>query len=475
MKKIALLVSALAMLVACEKEEYGFQLQEKVTIGVSHEQVTDGVGRVAINENGTKFSLTWEGVEKLWMTTSTNNAYTQGGGFEMTSHDGASAQFTGTLPKAGDSITVTNYFAAVTSFMSRSMTDDRNQIRLAIATNQTLNGTNIANSCMLVGEQADCAVGVIPNDFSLKTMNAFIKIPVTKGSAAAGSTNTYANGMKLQSVKIEAVGGEQLAGRFGIDLNADDWSVAYATNTGISNNDKSSSITINCNDVELTDTAINLYAAIAFGTYAEGLKVTFNVVGDNDKVGKMERTIGGSGITIARNTMLSMPPVPVSPADASTVKYQLINRIADLTAGTYYMAGRKSDGTYAFTTGSLNYNKMVTTSLVSYSNETIDVTGAVPVTLEAVPGKENFYYIKANDSQYLSSGDGKDKLTLVAAANKVEWKATNGSTDGIVFIYNNDTFDNPNIYLTSSPTASSQFVRGYAKSQNTGVFFFKQK
>ena len=471
MKKIALFLSALAMLVACEKEEGGIQQNAKVTIGVNHEQVTDGVGRVAISENGNKFALNWEGIEELLVTTSTNNTYTSpGNGFEMNSHDGASAKFTGELPSAGAEVAVTDYFAAVSSFMSRSLTATRNQIRLAIANNQNYNAANIGNACMLVGEQADCEVGVIPGDFSLKTMNAFIKIPVTKGSVAAGSSNTYTNGMKLQSVKIEAVGGEQLSGRFAIDLKADDWSTTYATNTGINDSDKSSSITLNCDNLALTNEATNLYVAVAFGTYSQGLEVTFTVVGDNDKTGEMVRTIGGSGITIARNTMLSMPSVPVTPTDIATEKYQLINRIADLTAGTYYMAGTKNN-TYALITGSLSSGQMVTTTLSAYANGTIDTTGAALVTLEAVAEKPDFYYIKIGD-QYLGSGDGKNLLTLTNETT--EWKATNGSTDGIEFIYNNESFNNINIYLASSTTASSKFVRGYTGSQSTGVFFFKK-
>ena len=284
--------------------------------------------------------------------------------------------------------------------------------------------------------------------------------------------NTYVNGMKLQSVKIEAVGGEQLAGRFAIDLKAEDWSTAYATNTNISPSDKSSSLTLNCNNVALTNEATNLYVAVAFGTYAQGLKVTFNVIGDNDKIGEMVRTIGGSGITIARNTMLSMPPVAVTPTDIATEKYQLISSVEELAAGNYYMAGKTSAGLYALTTGTLSGGQMITTNASAFTNDMIDVTNATLVTLEAVNGKEDFYTIKMNDTQYLGTNDGKNKLIL--SNDKYEWKATDGSTAGVVFIYHNESFNYPNIYLASSTTASSKYVRGYTGTQNTGVFFFKK-
>lgn len=480
MKKIALFLSALAMLVACEKEEGGIQQNTKVTIGVNHEQVTDGVGRVAISENGNKFALNWENTDKLSITTSTNNAYKS---FALTNYEGNSAQFEGELPDAGSDVTTTNYLAAVSSFISRSITQGgRNQIRLAVATNQIYNAANIGNACMLVGEQADCAVGVIPGDFSLKTMNAFIKIPVTKGSVAAGSSNTYTNGMKLQSVKIEAIGEEQLAGRFGIDLTADDWSTAYATDTGINDSDKSSSITLNCNNLALTNEATNLYVAVAFGTYSQGLKVTFTVVGDNDKTGEMVRTIGGSGITIARNTMLSMPPVAVTPTDIATEKYQLISSVEELSAGTYYMAG-KINNVYYLATGSLttgsNYD-LITTTGSSYSavTESIDVTDAAEIKIEVKDATNNQYYVKIGE-KYLTTTSALANRKLIlqdATTPNPYWTFANDSNRGGIILESSVV----QVYLVTASGTTSNVMRTY-KSDNEGtdkgscgVYFFKK-
>ncbi len=479
MKKIVFLMASLAMLIACEKEEGGVQQPNtKVTIGVNQEQIVDAASRVAISENGNKFVLNWEGTEELSVTTSTATAIKS---FEQTSANGTSATFTGDLPNAGD-VTVTNYYAGVSSFMSRS-TSGRNHIRLAIATNQTMNGANVANSCMLVGEMKDCEVGTIADDFSLKTMNAFIKIPVKLGAPAAGATNTYANGMKLQNVKIEAVGGEQLSGRFAIDLEADDWSAAYATNTGLGAEVKSSSVTLACNDLVLSDEAVNLYVAVAFGTYAQGLKVTFNVIGDNDKVGVMEKVIKSSGLTLARNTMLSMPAIPVAPKDVVVEKYVLVDNITELAAGTYYMAG-KSSNLYYFATGSLTTtsNKdMITTAGTAYATATgaIDVTDAAEVTIETKDAAQNQYYVKIGD-KYLTTTTtlASRRISLAEAAtdNPPYWTVANDANRGGIILESSVV----QVYLVTASSTTSNVLRTYTSNAGgtdkgvCGVYFFKK-
>lgn len=495
MKKIVFLMASLAMLIACEKEEGGVQQPNtKVTIGVNQEQIVDAASRVAISENGNKFVLNWEGVEELLMTTSTSNAYTgTGNGLELTSYDGTSATFTGDLPNAGD-VTVTNYYAGVSSFMSRSMSG-RNHIRLAIATNQTMNGANVANSCMLVGEMKDCEVGTITDDFSLKTMNAFIKIPVKLGAPAAGATNTYANGMKLQSVKIEAVGGEQLSGRFAIDLEADDWSAAYATNTGLGADVKSSSVTLNCDNTVLTNEVVNLYVAVAFGTYAQGLKVTFNVIGDNDKVGVMEKAIKSSGLTLARNTMLSMPAIAVTPSDVlmdDVSTYEMITTVDDLQAGVdYFVGGSNTNGFWLFTGGVTGGSSShAYTSLYNYDTTlctlttTADYTAAA-VKLVAVSGVEDAYritYVKSGVTYYLvATGAKSGKLASVEAtdnASSYYWTLTD-VTDGVKAMQGGKGLDDteaPAAQLGVSATASSNCIRSGASTTSMNPLqFFKEK
>lgn len=468
------------MFIACEKEDGGMQQANKiVTIGVNQEQVTDAASRVAIVENGEKFSLNWEGTESLVVSTSTNSSYKT---FSQTEAEGTSAQFTGELPNEGTDIETTNYFVAVSSFVSRA-TSNGNVMRVAISENQTYNDANpasIASSCALVGKVADCIVGEIGDNISLKTMNAFIKIPVTMGVAASGSTNTYNNGMKLQSVKIEAPGGEQLAGRFAIALDDENWMNAYGEDAGLANY-KSNSVTLNCGELSLSNAATNLYFAVAFGTYTQGLKVTFTVVGDDKKVGVMEKTIqAASGCTLARNTLLSLPVIAVSPSDVAVETYEIIDSIDKLTAGTYYMAA-KANGSYYLATGALTTttNKdLVTTSAVTYSDssQTIDITGAAEIVIETKDATLNQYYIKIND-QYLTSTELKNRRMALQdpSDDNPFWTATNDTARGGIIL----GCSAYQVYLITA-SASSNYLRTYTSSSGGtdkgagGVYFIKK-
>ncbi len=473
MKKILYFLCSIALLQSCEKEAAdptNIDDAKKETIGVAYEPVLDADTRVAIEENGSKFSLTWENADKMGMTTSTNTAYANNT-FTLSSYNSTSAVFTGTLPEAGTDITTTDYFATVSSFISRS----GNNLRLAIATNQEADGTSIANSCMLAGKVANCPVGTVDGTFALKTMNAFLKIPVTKGAAAAGSSNTYTNGMFLENIKIESIGGEQLAGRFAIDVTADDWTTAYAADAGIKEENKSSSITLNCNNLPLGDGPQYLYVAVAFGTYSSGLKVTFTVTGDGGTVGVQEKTIGSAaGITLARNTMLSMPSVAVTPADVAVDHYRYIKNATELQAGTYYMAA-KIDAGYAFAKGTLSSgHDLITTDGRVYNegNETIDLTDAAEIVLEAKDAAAGDYYIKIGGKYLSSSAKSTRKLVLndVTSGEPPYWTISDDTKRGGLAM----KCSAYEVYLVTAGSASSNYLRSYTSptSGTGGVYLF---
>lgn len=491
MKKLTYLLCSLVMFVACDKEEGGMIQKDKVvTIGVNQEQIADATSRVAIVENGEKFSLNWEGVEELLVANTTNTTYTNPGkGFSMQNHDGTSAVFSGTLPTV-ENETTTDYFFAVSSFMSRSGTN--NTLRLAIADQQTANGTNVANNCILVGEAANCEIGVVPENVDLKTMCAFIKIPVTKGVAASGSTNTYENAMKLKNIIIEAKGGEQIAGRFAIDLAADDWSLAYGTDSGIQAAQKSSIVTLDCNDMVLSSDAVNLYIAVAFGEYSQGLEVTFNVTGDEDCVGVATKTIGAtSGLTIARNTLVSMPSVAVSPADVSMESvetYDLITTVEALTPNAeYYMGGQSKNGLCLFTGGFGSGHGYTSNYTYDSSLGTLETTAsytATPVLLESVAGIGNAYRLKYTNNYgtyyiiatKINSGGFKGVGSDDAQASYY-WTVAN-DTNGILLTQGGTQTDGttaaPAATMRISTSASSNYLRTLA-SGNNPIQFFKKR
>ena len=161
----------------------------------------------------------------------------------------------------------------------------------------------------------------------------------------------------------------------------------------------------------------------------------------------------------------------------------MIDKLANLTAGTYYMAGylTESSGTgatvftpytYHLWIGTVNGGDCVTTNYQYESNQlTINpaATTGEAVTMELVAaGAANTYYIKIGD-KYLKNGTSATnrKLTLVDVASGAEWVFSDFSTGGIVA-------SNDGVSLGSA-NAASKILRSY-KSADTlkyGLYFFK--
>ena len=187
------------------------------------------------------------------------------------------------------------------------------------------------------------------------------------------------------------------------------------------------------------------------------------------------------------------PEQPVDPTpEAGT--FTLIDNIANLTAGSYYMAGYSesytNNGTtttyapysYHIWTGGISSNGDINTVNYQYAegqltlnpnlSEKDAVKGtAVAMTLEAVSGKTNTYYIKYN-GQYLGTGSYTENRKLQLTDNMVEWSFSAHEKGGIMLTASNGSAS----IILGTGGATYDLLRSYkspASSLTYGVCFFK--
>ena len=179
-------------------------------------------------------------------------------------------------------------------------------------------------------------------------------------------------------------------------------------------------------------------------------------------------------------------PEPTPDPEPGTGAYTMISKVANLSAGTYFMAGYLTEyydssnkvnhdwssypyhvctgvstdlytDNYSFVDGELTKDPSITTS---YEKSEIE--------LIAVDGKANTYYIKfVNENQYLYSSEAATNRKLGLTDTATEWVATDNANGGI-------TLSSNSVYLGTAG-AASKLLRSY-KNESTlkyGVVFFK--
>lgn len=150
----------------------------------------------------------------------------------------------------------------------------------------------------------------------------------------------------------------------------------------------------------------------------------------------------------------------------------LVTTVAELTSGTYYMAGWAKDA-YNVWNGTLDGAQCVT-SPYSFADGKLTATTSyddmAEVTLE-VSG--DVVFIKNQEGKYLTlSGDGKNKLTLADEAGTNSWTLSDFDENGVKASSNAFSGN-----MFTSVSASSKFIRSYAVTTNTGlggIAFFKK-
>ena len=170
-------------------------------------------------------------------------------------------------------------------------------------------------------------------------------------------------------------------------------------------------------------------------------------------------------------------PEPEQPAKI------LIDKVADLVAGTYKMAAYLTknsnnqsleaapyhlwDGTVSSTAPATS-NSDLNTNSYALNNNVLTAAGtdnAADVVLVAVEGKENTYYIMVGE-QYLYSAAAGTNRRMGLSATPAEWVATDNANGGISLSSNG-------VFLGSA-NATSRYLRSYASETTLkyGVVFF---
>lgn len=165
-----------------------------------------------------------------------------------------------------------------------------------------------------------------------------------------------------------------------------------------------------------------------------------------------------AGATVATVTLKQAAP-------ASGSGYAKIEKVADLKEGTGYLAGLVN-GKYQTWTGVLT-NKQCETVPYSYTEATgafvADDAAGAEISLVAVSGVSNAYYIKYGEKYLTVGAAGKNQLVLADSAGDNYWTFTD-DTDGVkatakAFV---------SIMMTSTG-AMSKYIRSYATMSTSGV------
>lgn len=183
---------------------------------------------------------------------------------------------------------------------------------------------------------------------------------------------------------------------------------------------------------------------------------------------------GGNSVTV---------PIKVAAIGGSN-GYKLIETVADLSEGKYFMAGyaeisnNKTDlkpYTYQIWQGTLSGSDLVTVAYQYQGDELIAKDAsqvAAEMELVKIDGKADTYYIKIGD-QYLynpTKATNRELKLKDTADESVEWKFEDKNNGGV-------TASNNEVYLVTAD-ADSKFIRSYKSSSISslkGIFFFKKK
>ncbi len=219
-------------------------------------------------------------------------------------------------------------------------------------------------------------------------------------------------------------------------------------------------------------------------SYTSGNTVTVKAAGDNTTSSTYTADLN---LLSAAGDILAT--VTLKQSGVSTgAGYTLIDNVADITAGTYYMSGYSTEYksgnnsvtfapySYHIWTGTVSGGDLVTVGYeFADGNLTVDPSAtkeAVLITLEAVSGSANTYYIKSGDKYLKGTKDSNRGMGLVDTPDGAEWTFDTHSKGGIKI---SNTFGST-VYILGTAGAQSNMLRSYkdpASSLVYGVCFFK--
>lgn len=242
-------------------------------------------------------------------------------------------------------------------------------------------------------------------------------------------------------------------------------------------------------DASAVSFAVEGTNADKFTAEKSGDAVVVKAVGDNTTDAAYTATLVAK---VNGETLASVDLKQAAPASGDG--YALISSLADLTAGEYYMAGMiesYNDITYApysyhlwvgTVSGSNPAKSNSDLETVNYQYESNQLTlnpnlsdrdkekgTAAFITLEAVSGKTNTYYIKSGDKYLKSFVEATNRrMGLADTSEGAEWLFEDNGENGI-------KISNNGVYLGTAG-ATYDLLRSY-KNESTlkwGVCFFKE-
>lgn len=221
-------------------------------------------------------------------------------------------------------------------------------------------------------------------------------------------------------------------------------------------------------NISVTNTTASAVTFAIEGTNADkfslGAKTDNTIVvsakGDNtDKTAYTANLVAKvAGATVATVALKQAAPTSGS-------GYAKIEKIADLKEGTGYLAGLVN-GKYQTWTGVLT-NKQCETVPYSYTEATgafvADDAAGAEISLVAVSGVSNAYYIKYGEKYLTVGAAGKNQLVLADSAGDNYWTFTD-DTDGVKATAKAFA----SIMMTSTGVAS-KYIRSYVTTNTSGV------
>ena len=242
-------------------------------------------------------------------------------------------------------------------------------------------------------------------------------------------------------------------------------------------------------DASAVSFAVEGTNADKFTAEKSGDAVVVKAVGDNTTDAAYTATLVAK---VNGETLASVDLKQAAPASGDG--YALISSLADLTAGEYYMAGMiesYNDITYApysyhlwvgTVSGSNPAKSNSDLETVNYQYESNQLTlnpnlsdrdkekgTAAFITLEAVSGKTNTYYIKSGDKYLKSFVEAKNRrMGLADTSEGAEWLFEDNGENGI-------KISNNGVYLGTAG-ATYDLLRSYSNESTLkwGVCFFKE-
>ena len=228
------------------------------------------------------------------------------------------------------------------------------------------------------------------------------------------------------------------------------------------------------------------------GTPANGtVAVTAAANSGADRSGSLRLYIAAS----EGGTALAETTVALEQKGDVVLKYTLIDKVANLSAGKYLMAGYATEGnsgkvqfapySYHIWVGSISSsgsNRGLETVNYQFSDGVLTINPnlseqdakkgkATEIELVAVDGKENTYYIMSN-GQYLSTSSYTTNRRMQLSDTQGEWVVSAHEKGGITLT----TSDGTNAIILGTGDASYDLLRSYkapAQSLLYGVCFFK--